>query len=85
MFEAAKGIAAEQFEDDNYQRGFEGHERLVTHHGEITGHYTDYSDMLAFLRLYDCARRSTANRTTWPCYEASESVHYQSSAARGSR
>ena len=50
-FDAAKQIAADHFEDEIYRRGFEGYERPVTYQGEITGHYTDYSDTLAIFAL----------------------------------
>ena len=50
-YKAAQQIAADHFEDEIYRRGFEGYERPVTYQGEITGHYTDYSDTLAIFAL----------------------------------
>jgi len=37
-FEAAKQIAADNFEDEIYRCGFEGYDKPVTYQGEIKGH-----------------------------------------------
>jgi len=51
MVEKARRMAADAAEDEVYRRGFVGFDHPVIHQGEITDHYTQYSDLCAIFYL----------------------------------
>jgi hypothetical protein len=50
-FAKAQQMAGDLAEDEVYRRAFVGYEKPITYEGEITGHYTCYSDLLAMFHL----------------------------------